>query len=83
MHVDFLYFRYLDTPEHREVFESSHSVVLALFASVTRLKENHNGRLEALRMMIPSYASSLISVSTESLERRSALIFRSAPRMRN
>jgi hypothetical protein len=68
MHTDFPHFRYLDTPEHREVFESSHSVVLALFASVARLKENHDKRLEALRLMIPFYTSSLISVSSKSLE---------------
>jgi len=59
--------RYLDKAQHREAFESSHSVVLALFASLGQyqkggLRPGDEKREEVVRFIVPFYASSLISV---------------------
>ncbi|KIM29968.1 hypothetical protein M408DRAFT_22410 [Serendipita vermifera MAFF 305830] len=61
---------FLDKPQHREVFESSHSVVLALFASLGKQKaglRKHSQREDVLRFIVPFYASSLIACSADGM----------------
>lgn len=69
-------FRYLGSPEYREAFEASHSVVLALFASVSRLKERDDrSRLSAIRLMVPFYTSSLITVCPKKMAEASLMFY--------
>lgn len=54
--------RYLDNPSNREVFESSHSMMLALFASLSNRTGETVELAQLLKSVGPFYLKSLIEV---------------------
>ncbi|KAG9056595.1 hypothetical protein FS842_010198 [Serendipita sp. 407] len=58
---------YLGSVQHREAFESAHSVLLALFSSQGRSPDRSDERAELVRSMVPFYVTSLIDCSADDM----------------